>query len=469
MGVLVVTLLLACADSVARLPPGHPSQPDLVLVSIDSLRADHLGSYGNPRDVSPFLDQLAASGLRFENALASSPWTLPSHVTMLSGRGPLEHNVIEDDRRIPGDLPLVAERLRDAGYATGGFVSTIYVSSDYGFDRGFDTFVDYDLTKTGNLQRQVRAEKLVDDALAWLSAQPGKPAFLFVHLYDVHYPYLPPEPWGARYDKPGTKKSTRYKNYAYYKTHPLTDKQLEHQRAQYDECIRYVDDQLARLHAALERAGRKNTWVVTADHGEEFGERGSWGHAHTLHPEVMRVPLIVSDQPPAVRQERAGVIDVAPTLMALAGLSMDTTGLSLLGPLPSARDWPMETSRFDTAKLSLVSGLSRVEIDNDARVAYDWSRDPGERQAAPATPEQVAAAWAAVGEAWTATSVVRSPGSMWSGGTLLAHEVPAGSRFALYPPDATVLGEAQRTPPLPPRMELSDDTREQLEALGYQQ
>ncbi len=466
---MVVTLLLACASPGPSIPPGSASQPDVVLVSIDSLRADHLGSYGNPRDVSPFLDRLAASGLRFENALASSPWTLPSHVTMLSGRGPLEHNVIEDNRRIPDDLPLVAERLRAAGYATAAFVSTIYVSSDYGFDRGFDTFVDYDLTKKANLQRQVRAEKLVDDALAWLSAQSGKPAFLFVHLYDAHYPYLPPEPWSVRYDKPGTKKSTKYRNYAHYKTHPLNEKQLEHQLAQYDESIRYVDDQLARLHAALETAGRRQDWVVTADHGEEFGERGSWGHAHTLHPEVMRVPLIVSNQPPAVRSERVGVIDVAPTLAALAGLTMDTTGLSLLGPLPESRDWPMETSRFDTVKLSLVQAQSRVEIDNDARVAYDWTRDPRERQAAPATPEQVAATWGAVGEAWTATAVTRSPGSMWSGGTLHAHEVPAGATFALYPPDAPLMGEAERSPPLPPTLELSDDTREQLEALGYQQ
>ncbi len=474
---MVMVLLMACScgpSGMIALSSGDPDRPDVILVSIDSLRPDHLGAYGHTEATSPFLDRLAGSGQRFTEARSHSPWTLPSHVTMLSGRGPLEHEVIEDTRRIPADLPLVQEALARSGYATGGFVSTIYVSDTYGFARGFDRFEDFDITKATNLQHAVRAEQVIDDALAWAKSIKDKPIFLFVHLYDVHYPYLPPEPWNFQFDKLGTRKSTRYRNYQYYLDNPVKAARWKHLNAQYDESIAYADANLSRLEAAWARAGRKVSWVVTADHGEELGEHGGWGHGHTLHPEVMRVPLIVSgDGVPgaAVRAERVGGIDVAATVAALAGVPFPCSGLDVRAALPPARDLVFETSRFDSARLGLLTAEARLELDlaTGRATTFDLG-DLGERAGAPlVSPEQLARVWATVGERWSATGPVVSSGWIHAAGALQGHAFSGPGPFAVYPPDATVDGLAARLTPAPPFAEVSDQTRQQLEALGYEQ
>ena len=187
----MVIFLAACTSS-TTLPAGDPTRPDIVLVSIDSLRADHLGSYGYERPTSPFLDRLAADGQRFTRARTATAWTLPSHLTMLTGLWPTQHGVIEDHLALAEDVPLIQERLRAAGWATGAFVSSIYVSRVFGFARGFDLFQDWGITTATNLDHPIRASDVVDAALGWAaSAGEDKPIFLFLHTYDVHYPYLP--------------------------------------------------------------------------------------------------------------------------------------------------------------------------------------------------------------------------------------------------------------------------------------
>ena len=393
---------------------------------------------------------------------------------MLSGRSPLEHAVIEDDRQIPATLPLVQEAFQSAGYATAGFVSTIYVSDTYGFGRGFDRFEDFDIAKADNLQHTVRAEKVVTEALTWAHAQSGKPVFLFVHLYDVHYPYLPPEPWNYQFDKPGSRKSTRYRNYEFYKDRPLSAERWTHLRAQYDESIAYADAQLARLGDAWEKSGRKVDWVVTADHGEELGERGSWGHAHTLYPEVMRVPLIVSGSSipsAAVRDERVGTRDVAATLAGLAGLDFPSSGLDVRGTIPE-RDHVFETSRFDSARLGLLSGDRRIDIDfeRDRIDIFHPRADPREKMVTLETdPELERRLYALLGEPWSTAVTVISPGWIVAAGKRVNHRFEGPGRFAVYPPDSQVSGEATRAEPLPERVVLGQETRDQLKALGYEQ
>ncbi len=471
MEVVVVLFSAFYGCGSATLPAGDPTRPDVILVSIDSLRPDHLGSYGNARQPSPFLDGLASAGLRYTEARAHSPWTLPSHTTMLSGRGPLEHEVVEDTRRIPADLPLVQEALGGAGYSTAGFVTTVYVSDTFGFERGFSHFEDYGIGRAENLKRTVNAETVVDDALTWARTAEGKPVFLFLHFYDVHYPYLPPEPWNLKYDKPGSKKSTRYRSYEWTLKNPLSADRLAHLQAQYDESIAYVDDQLARLGAAWAKSGRRVSWVVTADHGEEFGEHGGWGHAHTLHPEVMRVPLVVSGagvDTPAVREERVGVVDVAATLAGLAGVPFPSSGVDVRGAVP-VRDQVFETSRFDSARLGLWSAGRRIDLDftRDAQVVYG-DVDADESTPLAADPALEALAWAAVGERWTATGPVTTRGWLHAAGVGTTHRWDGPGPFALYPPDALVDGPATRAA-APPSVTLTEDTREQLRALGYEQ
>ena len=161
------------------------------------------------------------------------------------------------------------------------------------------------------------AEDVIDAALRWLGRQPaGEPGFVFLHFYDVHYAYDPPKPYDTMFDRAPESGDLNYKNYFYFKRHLPSDAQFAHQIAQYDESIRYVDAQLARLDEKLRAAGRSVRWVVTSDHGEEFGERGSWGHAHTLYAEQLHVPLIMSGGAlPAGRAVDGwvGTHDIAPT------------------------------------------------------------------------------------------------------------------------------------------------------------
>ena len=147
------------------LPSGDPARPDIILISVDTLRADHLSSYGYARQTSPFFDQLAAEGARYSFARSASPWTLPAHTTMLTGQLPLTHKVVDDELRLPADVPVLPELLQQQGFATGGFVGTMYVSRMFGFERGFDFFEDFDIhTERANLKGETVAEDVVDAA-----------------------------------------------------------------------------------------------------------------------------------------------------------------------------------------------------------------------------------------------------------------------------------------------------------------
>lgn len=491
-----VVALLLLAGCRGPFPAGDPERPDIVLVSIDSLRPDRLSAYGHPRDTSPALEKLAARGLRFTEARAASPWTLPSHVTMLTGRWPTEHGVVDDGLALAPDQPWLPERLRDAGYATAGFVSTIYVSRSFGFDRGFDRFDDYGITEQNNLAHPVRIDRLVQDATAWMVARPpGEPAFLFLHTYDVHYPYLPPERWNTRYDEAGTRKSTKYRNYFHYFQRPLSAERIAHLFAQYDESIRYVDDHLGPFFRQWTRSDR-DVWVfVTADHGEEIGERGSWGHAHTLTPEQLDIPLIVAGPgvTPAVRDDRVGTIDLAATAAAIAGLPWSGDGHDLRAPVPARRFWA-ETSRKDTNKVALLDPDVRFELDlaAGARHLWDLTADPDERTDLAATRTGQAtvlerALYAHLGEHWTTGAPsLTTDGAVWRDGEGLGDTVPSPGRFGLWPPDAelrpadgppvkgvTGVGPGDRVAYDGPRtavaVTLDDATRAQLEALGYLQ
>ena len=181
----------ACSSSI---PAGDLKQPDVILVSIDTLRADHLSCYGYERETSPFLDRLAVKGVRFTDARSPSHWTLPTHTTMMTGLHPHRHGVVDDTVQRSSETEMLAELMQKNGYRTAGVVSSLYVSSVFGFDKGFDHFEDFALhTERANLSGQVDAKGVVDAALAWWKKQEeGKPIFLFVHFYDAHYAYEPP-------------------------------------------------------------------------------------------------------------------------------------------------------------------------------------------------------------------------------------------------------------------------------------
>ena len=504
--------LLACTSGGSEIAVGNPAQPDVILVSIDTLRADHLSSYGHDRKTSPFLDDLAANGTRFDHARSNSPWTLPAHLTMLTGQLPVTHQVTDDHLALDPSVRVLPEAMREAGYATGASVATLYVSRKFGFDRGFDFFDDHGIqTEKQNLKGTVVASDVIGSAVDWIEDLPeGKPFFLFLHFYDVHYHYDPPPPFDTMFDRAPAKGDRKFKNYYAHFKKPLTETQKAHQLAQYDESIAYVDAQLKALYEQLESAGRKQRWVVTSDHGEEFGERGSWGHAHSLYAEQLRVPLIVSGAglpENKVIAEAVGIHDIAKTVASWVDQPMAASdGLDLNpamagAPVPS-RPFPAETFRFKTRRISLYENGKRIEWDlrkNNIEL-FNADEDRLELNDLAATdPASVAALSSRAEEVWarpweaSADGLVKvKKGVVLRDGARRSQRVSAGDTFQVLPYDAqttfTPLGATepegpwQSTSPPPEGasvaynaeartagIELDADTRKMLEQLGYMQ
>jgi len=301
---------------------------NLVLISVDTLRADHVGSYGYPRDTTPFLDRLAESGVRFTNAIASSHWTAPSHATLLTGLYNRAHGV--RDYPVPAKLPAaietLAERLTAAGWKTAGFVGGRYVNARYGLDQGFATWEE-DIEPEHSFRD---ANTRVDQAISWLDQHDSdQPFFLFLHIYQVHEPYDPQSPYDKLWNIEPVARDIQHpfvdgKN----PTELPTQAELASQIALYDGDIRVTDDALSRLYARLEASGEiwNTLFVVTSDHGEEFLEHGSGGHGQ-LFGETVRVPLVMHH--PGLRLGGEAVVpgivdgaDVMPTLMDLLGVPL---------------------------------------------------------------------------------------------------------------------------------------------------
>jgi arylsulfatase A-like enzyme len=272
---------------------GHPvvadataeyERPHLLLVSIDCLRADHVGAYGYERDTTPNLDELAADGTVFENAFATASWTLPTHMSMLTGLLPSFHGATKWEK-LSSSIDYLPELLGEAGYRTSGVVSWVYLSQTYGFERGFHSYQVLD---------DPEASDVVDRALVELDRGAGQLQFLFVHLYDPHWPYLPPDDLLTRFGERPRDISDLLEITS--KQEPPADElAIEEVVRLYDAEIAFADRELGRLFTALEERGLYDDFliVVTADHGEAFHEHDHWQHSATLYDEITHVPLIV--------------------------------------------------------------------------------------------------------------------------------------------------------------------------------
>ncbi len=337
--------LLVCAVlavGACRRPPAQ----GVVLIVVDTLRADHLGFYGYARPTSPALDRYARRGVVFEQALATSPWTLPSIATLLTGQWPSRHGAgsrlresgFEQVRRLADATPTLAEHLRAAGYTTGAIVNNGFLAPGTGLERGF---ASYDQRPASNWKHR-RADESVDAALAWLDAHGQARFFLFVHLFDPHLAYDAPEPVRGRFTgalpgvalRPGKPQDVRAR------VASLSAAERDWLVAAYDEEIAFVDEQLARLFAALEARGlwSRSLVVLTSDHGEEFFDHGGFEHGHTVYQELLHVPLVVWAPGVAARREKAAVslADVAPTLL-------EAQAVNAARGLDGASLWPLIT------------------------------------------------------------------------------------------------------------------------------
>jgi arylsulfatase A-like enzyme len=308
--------------------------PNLVLISIDTLRPDHLGCYGYARPTSPAIDVLAARGVLFEDASAPSPWTLPSHASLLTGLYPRRHGLESYDFQLPAAVHTLAEILAPRGFSTAAIVNSHHLGEDFGLQRGFAHFV-YVQENVGDIE----PSRVEEEALAWLGRGPGTPFFLFLHFYDVHSDYRSRPEYEQRFSRPyrGGADGTTDQLMEYRAGRlELGPDDAERLRDLYDAGIRQMDDGIARVLEALRMAGHleRTVVVLTSDHGEEFLEHGGVLHGRTQYQEVIRIPLILAGPglPAGVRvPEMVSLVDVKPTLLGLVGVPAppDLDGIDL--------------------------------------------------------------------------------------------------------------------------------------------
>lgn len=336
---------------------------NVLVVTVDTVRADRLGCYGFAGARTPVIDRLAREGARFDSAWSHVPLTQPSHAALFTGRLPPELGIHDNGRAtLPPAVPTLAELLRARGLRTGAFVSAVVLERGFGLARGFDVYDD-ELARTAAHRGERPADATIDAALAWLDEAPEQPFFAWVHLYDPHEPYEPPAAFAAS------------------GAHP------------YDGEIAFADAQIGRLVATLERRGALDDTlvVVTSDHGEGLGEHGESTHGTLVFASTMRVPLVVRARgiAPSVQSAPVGLCDVFPTVLELAGEgAIPPTGARSLVPLLEGSTLPEKPVYGESAYAALnfgwrplhaLSGERWRYLDHAEPLLFDLARDPREQ------------------------------------------------------------------------------------------
>ena len=367
---LTASLLLSLVSTVFAAPV---AAPNVVVITIDTLRADHVGCYGYKQIHTPNIDALAADGARFERAYAAVPVTLPSHTVMFTGTYPMLNGMHDfAANKLNATQPTLAAVLKEHGYATAAVVGSAVLDSRFGLNRGFDFYYDhfdFNRLQESNLEEMERPGNMVADVtLDWLARNYNKKFFLWMHLYDPHYPYHPPAPYAAEYkDRP------------------------------YDGEIAFADAQVGRVIRFLKSKGLYNNTliVLSGDHGESLGEHGEKTHGFFIYNATLHVPFMIhlpGTAAPRVVPELVSLADLMPTV--LQTLKMETPsqvqGRSLL-PLIKAKPKDEEARslyaetflprlHFNWSELRGVESAKYHFIDAPRPELYDLTKDPGETQ-----------------------------------------------------------------------------------------
>lgn len=396
---LLVTLgLTAACRSEPRLRPQPAPVRDVVVVVVDTLRADHLGALGYWRPTSPEIDRWARRGVVFEQALSPAPWTLPAMASLLTGRWPSVHGAGSrardadwaQTRRLGERLPTLAGELGRAGFRTGAVVNNVFMAPGLGLARGFHR---YDYRLAGVARGRLAAE-VVDAGLGWLDAQPPDARlFLLLHLFDPHLPYDAPPPHAGRFtaEVAGTPLRPARPQDVRRRLAQLSEGEKAFLVGAYDEEIASTDAQVGRFLAGLESRRRlqRGLVVLTADHGEELFDHGSFEHGHSTHQEVLHVPLVA--WAPGLRPRRearpVSLVDLMPTALEAAGLVAPVSdGLSLWPWLvreasSAPRLLAAEATLLRPERRALLSWPLKLVTNEESgrRELYDLERDPAER------------------------------------------------------------------------------------------
>ena len=394
--VAVGIVALVLASCVAR-----PSRPgDVVLIVLDTVRADHLSLYGYPRSTTPHLVAFARDAITYTNAISPATWTVPAHGSLFTGRWPSFHGAerVASTRNLATplnpEIPTVAELLRAAGFRTAAFVAnTAYVAPILGFDRGFVEFFDRDLHVATDVERAVRA---------WLAKRDER-LFVFMNILDPHEPYEPPPPFDARFPGRNSSYGTMMTVLVFGGT-PVTDALRSHFVSQYDGEIGFTDDVLDRILGDLKRAGRYDDAliIVTSDHGELLGEHGLAGHGLVPYEELLHVPLVV--KLPRSRRggervdRRVSTLAVFATILASAGVDSPPVDAR---PLDEAHAvWAEDVTYGGDRVRVAYEGARKLVVTaspaGDVHAAYDLDRDPHEMRPSYSGGDEIAPLQAAL-------------------------------------------------------------------------
>ena len=408
---ILLCLALALAPSCAERPP-----PDIVLVVVDTLRADHLGAYGYARPTSPTIDALSKTGTLFSNAASPSSWTKPAVASLFSSRLPSEHGAVSCARDLGPELPLLAEALRARGYYTVGVSANfVHIAAPRGFGRGFDVFESPNVEVAGEgehiieLQngsgpprrfRAANGHEINAIVARILRERPKKPLFLYVHYMEPHAGYEPPERLAKAFSRDRSFAQGAPAAHADYVStlaragSKVDPREIARLVDLYDAEIASVDEAIAELRDLVAAAGASRAlWVVTADHGEEFGEHGGFFHGIHLHEETVHVPLVLAGPgvPATRRDEPVDLLDVAPTLLAAAGARAlpGARGRDLLATALAPHDLIAELHADPEAEEHLVPRQDRFTVTrwpyrlfalrDGSLELYRRDRDPAEK------------------------------------------------------------------------------------------
>jgi arylsulfatase A-like enzyme len=377
---------------------GRDTRPDVLLIVLDTVRADHLSLYGYERQTSPHLEALAKDGVLYRMAIAPGTWSVPSHASIFTGELPTAHgaNRVEPGlggiRRLGPDEPTLTRAMRTADYRTRAFVGNHgYLDPAFGFAADFERYDRENMRPAG---------KLAARAIAWLHRRRGRSVYLFINVMDAHAPYEPPPPYDRMF--PGKLDSgfEHQPQMVFIATHRLPEPRvMTHYVSQYDGEIRYVDDRLGEIFAELKAEGRYDNAliVVTADHGELFGEHGAFGHGGKPWHQLVHVPLVIKYPHGA----RRGVVDTPVSLIDIAPTILATLGLP---PLEPGQRPIWERQGLVVSEELTSDATERAAYDDDGRVLmesvaggrrdvrlYDVRSDPGEEHPRDALADPVGA------------------------------------------------------------------------------
>ena len=398
-------LLVSAACSQAPAP-----RPNILLISVDSLRADHVSAYGhrsplapNGDPTMPAVDQLAAGGVLFRNAMTTTSWTLPSHMALMTGMNDSLHGVMDNAKSLDPAIQTLAEALKAQGYQTGGFYTGPNLHETFGFSQGFDAYKnasgdelpdelfartteeDNKLAKLHNRSHHgVTSPLLTQMSTDWLdqAAQKDAPFFLFMHFWDPHYNYEPPDDYAARFD-PNYTGSTDPSQFIYSRD-VKSPRDMQHILAMYYAEIRYTDDHIAHVLKRLDELGlTEETLVVfTADHGDEFFEHGKKGHQRNFFTESIHIPLVIrypgKIMPGTVVEPQVRIQDVLPTICELLDIPVPpyVNGMSLVDLIEGGtKGPPSQALELNLPRRGIhLSGLR----NKDMLVVWDFAEGKGE-------------------------------------------------------------------------------------------